>query len=603
MNKYPASARLLIAFLLVLGCQCLILAQNTAKPNVIFILTDDQGYGDLGCTGNPYIKTPFLDALNKESVCFTNFHVGTTCAPSRAGLMSGQYGNKVGAWHTIKGREILSKEVPTVANVFQDAGYKTAIFGKWHLGDSYPFRPQDRGFGEVLIHKGGGIGQSPDYWNNDYFDDTYFHNGKPEKFEGYCTDVWFDNALKFINQNKNQPFFCYLPLNAPHGPFNIADKYSNPYKGNSKIPNANFYGMIANIDENVGKLREKLKELNLDKNTIIVFMTDNGTSSGVSFDKNGQVTKGFNAGMRGTKGSPYEGGHRVPFFIHWSGGQINQHKELDALASYIDFMPTILDLCNIKIPINKGLDGMSLLPLIQGKTQDGLDRFLVVDTQREEFLIKDKDACVMQNHWRFLKIKGQTQLFDLKNDAGQTTDVSAQNPKLVQEMNAAYESWWAKISVNKEAYSRLIIGSKNEKEVTLNTHDCHSEDLNPAWNQDLVRKGIVEHGFWSLEVAKKGKYIIELRRYPKESDLEINAEAPLSIAPPGGSNYAVGKKMNYQKAQIRFGDTKMLKNVEPNQKAIQFEVTLPKGNLDFHAEFLDSKNEINNSYYVYIKSK
>jgi len=269
------------------------------KPNVIFILTDDQGYGDLACHGNPWIKTPNLDKLHSESVRFTNFHVGTTCAPSRSGLMTGKYCNKVGVWHTVNGREILREGETTLAEKMKTAGYKTGIFGKWHLGDNYPFRPQDRGFDEVLIHGGGGVGQQPDYWENDYFDDTYFHNGKPQKYKGYCTDVWFSEALKFIKANKNKPFFCYLPTNAPHGPYNIADKYSNPYKNNPNIPNPNFYGMITNIDENIGRLREELKKMGIDKNTILVFMTDNGTAAGVKFGKNGEVVSGYNADMRG----------------------------------------------------------------------------------------------------------------------------------------------------------------------------------------------------------------------------------------------------------------------------------------------------------------
>jgi arylsulfatase A-like enzyme len=213
--------RLLIIWILFLS-RFLVYGQ---KPNVILILTDDQGYGDLACHGNSFIKTPNLDKLHAGSVRFTDYHVATTCAPTRAGLMTGKNCNKVGAWHTIIGRELLRKEEVTMAEIFKKAGYVTGIFGKWHLGDNYPFRPQDRGFDEVLIHGGGGVTQTPDYWNNDYFDDTYFYNGKPQKYNGYCTDVWFSEATKFISKHKKQPFFCYLATNAPHSPFNITDKY------------------------------------------------------------------------------------------------------------------------------------------------------------------------------------------------------------------------------------------------------------------------------------------------------------------------------------------------------------------------------------------
>ncbi|MCK4999127.1 MAG: sulfatase-like hydrolase/transferase, partial [Anaerohalosphaera sp.] len=186
---------------------------KTKHPNVILIITDDQGYGDLACHGNKIIKTPNMDSLYAQSTRLTNFHVGPTCAPTRAALMTGRYCNRTGVWHTVMGRSMLRKDETTIANVFTDTGYKTAFFGKWHLGDNYPFRPQDRGFQEVLAHGGGGITQAPDHWNNDYFDDTYFHNGTHKKCTGYCTDVWFENAIKFIEQNKNRPFFCYLATN------------------------------------------------------------------------------------------------------------------------------------------------------------------------------------------------------------------------------------------------------------------------------------------------------------------------------------------------------------------------------------------------------
>jgi arylsulfatase A-like enzyme len=183
------------------------------RPNVVLVMTDDQGYGDLACHGNSIIKTPNLDALHAQSTRLTNFHVGPTCSPTRASLMTGRYCNRTGVWHTVMGRSLLRKDEVTMADVFRAGGYKTGIFGKWHLGDNYPFRPQDRGFDEVLIHKGGGIGNTQDYWGNDYFDDTYFRNGRPERFEGYCTDVWFTEAIKFIEANKDRPFFCYLPTN------------------------------------------------------------------------------------------------------------------------------------------------------------------------------------------------------------------------------------------------------------------------------------------------------------------------------------------------------------------------------------------------------
>ncbi len=231
-------------------------SKDQKKANVIIIITDDQGYGDLSCHGNPTLKTPNIDKIYSQSVRFTNFHVSPTCSPSRAALMTGLYSNKAGVWHTIAGRSLLREDKKTIADYFKENNYNTAIFGKWHLGDNYPFRPQDRGFNNVLIHGAGGIGQTPDYFDNDYFDDHYLQNGKFEKYDGYCTDVWFDEAIKFIQRQNNKPFFCYISTNAPHGPLFVEDKYSLPYDQGS-VFSKEFYGMISNIDYNVGNLTKK----------------------------------------------------------------------------------------------------------------------------------------------------------------------------------------------------------------------------------------------------------------------------------------------------------------------------------------------------------
>ncbi|MFO7903252.1 MAG: sulfatase-like hydrolase/transferase [Pirellulaceae bacterium] len=242
----------LIAFSLALGgvlisaaCSGRLAAAESARPNVILVITDDQGYGDLACHGNTVIQTPNLDRLHAESVRLTDFHVSPVCTPTRAGLMTGQNPVRVGAWGTTWGRSLPRADATTMAEVFQRSGYHTGCFGKWHLGDNFPFRPQDRGFQEVLIHGGGGVGQAPDYWGNDYFDDTYFRNGTPQKCEGYCTDVWFKAAIDFIQADADRPLFCYLSTNAPHGPFLVAPKYSRPYKDQGvPSPMAEFYGMI-----------------------------------------------------------------------------------------------------------------------------------------------------------------------------------------------------------------------------------------------------------------------------------------------------------------------------------------------------------------------
>ncbi len=565
-------------------------------PNIIFILTDDQGYGDMGCHGNPWIKTPNTDRLYSQSVRFTNFHVGTTCAPTRAGLMTGKYCNKVGVWHTIKGREILSSEETTLAESLKKVGYRTAIFGKWHLGDNYPYLPQYRGFDEVLIHGGGGVGQQPDYWDNDYFDDTYFHDGQPEKFNGYCTNIWFTEALKFIKKNKTTPFFCYLATNAPHSPFHVEKKYGYLYKNNPNIPNPNFYGMITNLDENLGKLRETLDSLGIAQNTILIFMTDNGTSGGVEFDEDGGVILGYNAGMRGKKGSPYDGGHRVPFFLHWPGGRIAIGKNISNITSYIDLMPTILDLCGVLSSTDISFDGISLKPLIYGKGGRWPKRVLFTDTQREEFLVKYKQFTAMTDRWRLV---GKDELYDILTDPGQENNVAGEHPEIVKRLLSAYEKWWTDVSWNADQYNYIKIGAI-ENPVRLNSHDCHMKEGMPAWSQYMVRNAEGENGFWAVEIVQSGKYEFELYRWPKESHLRLNDPAPEGEKIPGGKAYPEGKALTINKARIKIGGQELYKEVSDSDSYASFTLELKKGTYKLECRFIDAENIDRDSYYVYV---
>ena len=310
----------------------------TRRPNFVFVLTDDQGYGDLGCHGNDAIRTPNLDRFHGDAVRFTDFHVGTTCAPTRAGLLTGHFCNSAGVWHTIGGRSLLREDEWTLADALRGAGYRTGQFGKWHLGDSQPFRPHERGFERAVYHNGGGIGNIGDAWGNDYFDDTYYVNGVPTKFEGYCTDVFFREGLRFIEQHRDEPFYCHISTNAPHGPLNVEPHYASAYADSTPHEDrARFYGMITNIDDNFGLLVRRLDELGLADDTIVVFMTDNGTATGVELDEHGYPQQGpgsFNAGMRGKKGSPYDGGHRVPFFLRYPGAGVQGGRDVRRAGRY-----------------------------------------------------------------------------------------------------------------------------------------------------------------------------------------------------------------------------------------------------------------------------
>ena len=569
------------------------------KPNIILIMTDDQGYGDLGCHGNPWIKTPEMDKLYSQSVRLTDFHVGTTCAPTRSGLMTGRNCNEVGVWHTIIGRNLLRQGEVTIADILKENGYGTGIFGKWHLGDNYPYLPQDRGFDEALIHGGGGVGQTPDYWNNDYFDDTYFRNGVPEQFEGYCTDVWFSEALKFIESKKEQPFFCYIAPNAPHGPFHIPQKYIDMYKDIEDIPNPNFYGMITNIDENLGVLRSKLKEWKIDENTILIFMTDNGTSAGIQLDKASFPTgKGYNAGMRGKKGSAYEGGHRVPFFIHWPKGELSHGKNVDFITSYTDVVPTLLDLVDIEYKAALSFEGESLVPLLKDPESEWKSRTIITDTQRKEFLHKWKDASIMTDDYRLIRGK---ELYDFNLDAGQTTDISEQHPEIVEKMRADYEAWWARVSQRSDEINPIPVGY-DESHVTLTCHDIHADDGKmPAWNQTQVRLNRNPNGFWIIDVKRAGKYSIALHRYAKETNAGFNEAVPIGDDIDGGRPYPEGRPINVTKAKLKVGDREEEQNISSDALNAVFELELEAGEQELKSWLIDQDEVEVGAYYVYIQ--
>lgn len=547
-------------------------------PNVVLVVTDDQGYGDLGCHGNPVLRTPNLDVLYRRSARLTDFHVGPTCAPTRASLMTGRYCNRTGVWHTIMGRSLLRRDEVTMADVFAACGYRTGIFGKWHLGDNYPYRPQDRGFHEVLIHGGGGVGQTPDAWGNDYFDDTFLHNGAPEKFSGYCTDVWFDGAIRFIEDNRDRPFFAYLATNAPHSPYRVPERYSRPYR-DKDVPNADFYGMIANIDENVGRLLDRLKSLALEDNTIVIFMTDNGTAAGFLRDK------GFNAHMRGTKGSEYDGGHRVPCFIRWPAGGLDGGRDVSRLTSHIDLLPTLIELCKLPSPAGVTFDGASILPLLKANEGRWPDRVVVTDSQRIERPQKWRQCAVMTDRWRL--VNGR-ELYDISADPGQKNDVSREHAEVVRELRDAYEKWWLDVSVRFDAYCDIVIGSDKENPSSLTSHDWHEADPSP-WNQTHILQGVEANGFWTVEVERAGEYEFSLRRWPKEADTPIHA------AIPGG------RAIQATRARLEIGQIRLETPVSEYAKEAVFRVGLEPGRMKLQTWFIGQDAAPRGAYYVYVK--
>ena len=569
-------------------------APPSSQPNVIIVITDDQGYGDLSAHGNPWLKTPNLDRLHGESIRFTDFHVATTCSPTRSSVMTGKYCNRVGAWHTIMGRHMVWSDEVMMPELFREAGYATAMFGKWHLGDNFPYRPQDRGFDYVFAHGGGGVGQTPDHWNNDYFDDTYFRNGVPEKKEGYCTDVWFEEAISFMEQNKDKPFFCYLATNAPHGPFHVDPVYSNPYEKNEDIVNANFLGMIANIDENMGRLRQKLKDLQIADNTILVFMTDNGSAAGSQLDNQQFVSKGYNAGMRGKKGSPYEGGHRVPCFIHWKNGNLFIGRDIKQLAGAIDLAPTLLDLCGIAAPPDIEFDGTSLKPLLEGK-KGWENRILFADTQREDTLKKYKQYCVMEGEWRL--VNGE--LYHLGQDPEQRHDLSAEHSFRKQNLMAVYEAWWMRTTERKDEYTYIPLGEKSGEQV-LTQHDIHPETPSqPAWHQSHIRAGKISKGYWVVKVEEAGTYQFQLRRWPKESQLKQGESAPEGDMIPKGPAFKEGEALALKTAVVQIAGQTKEKSVDTDAESTDFSLSLEPGQYRLWANYVSESGEENSAYYVY----
>jgi arylsulfatase A-like enzyme len=547
-------------------------------PNVILIMTDDQGYGDLSVHGNPILKTPHMDQLHSESIRFTNFHVDPTCSPTRSALLTGRYSTRTGVWHTINGRSLMRTEEVTMAEVFQANGYRTAMFGKWHLGSNYPSRPMDQGFDRSIMHLDGAIGGGPDYWGNDYFDDHYLVDGEWRPFKGYCTDVWFDETAKFIEANRDHPFFVYLSPNAPHWPYIVEDRYAEPFRKTGMPEDlANFYGMIVNIDENLGKLRKRLKELNLSEDTLLLFMTDNGTTAGwICLDSGYQY---YNSGMRGWKGSEWEGGHRVPLFMHWPQGGLKTGKDVEALTAHIDILPTLVDLLDLKMPKGPKVDGISMKSLMGGSdSRVFAERTLFAHVQRTDTPPKWEKSVAMHGSWRLCN--GEA-LYDLSKDPGQKTNVSKDHPEMVRKLRAAYESWWADLEPSTRQTVHLGLGGL-ENPVTLYSHDwLMPGEKRAVWHQNQIRRGELTNGPWAVSVETAGLYEIKLFRW-----------APY-----------LNKVMDMSSARLSVGGFDEAIALQATDTCASFEVNLPIGPAMLQGWLTRPSGEVSGAYYVTVELK
>lgn len=446
------------ALLLPAAALCAGLAAEPPRPNIVFILTDDQGYGDLSCHGNPILRTPNLDRLHDEAVRFTDFHVSPTCAPTRAALLTGRHEFRNGVTHTIYERERLCLEAVTLPEVLREAGYTTGIFGKWHLGDEPERWPSRRGFDEMFIHGAGGIGQTypgscGDAPDNTYFNPAILHNGRFVRTEGYCTDVFFRQALAWIEQVKGRkPFYAHIALNAPHAPLQVRPEDEARYRGKVAPDAAKFFGMIANIDDNVGVLLSRLAAWGLETNTLVVFMNDNGGTAGV---------KVYNAGMRGAKGTPWLGGTRAASFWRWPG--VFQPADCAALTAHIDFFPTLAELAGAKLegPVRAQVEGRSLVPLLRNPSAPWPERTLFTHVgrwARGSPPQKYGPCAVRSGRWHLVHeakaAPGAWQLFHVKADPGERTDVAGEHPEVVARLTAEFDRWWDSVQpqlVNEKA--------------------------------------------------------------------------------------------------------------------------------------------------------
>lgn len=503
------------------------------RPNIVLIMTDDQGYGDLNITGNPVLETPQIDTLARAGVSMTTFYVSSVCSPTRASLMTGRYNYRTGVIDTFKGRSMMHPEEVTVAEVLRQAGYATGIFGKWHLGDNYPLRAQDQGFEEALVHQGGGLAQPSEPIENGrrYTDPVLFHNGRRVNTSGYCTDVYFDGALRFIDQSRQEgrPFFAYIAPNAPHDPLHdVPQALYAKYKardlarvllGNAKDADrvARIFAMVENIDQNLGRLMAHLRRHGLVENTLVIFMTDNGPA-----------TRRYVGPMRGTKSEVYDGGIRSPFFAHWPA-RLKAGKSSDRIAAHIDVMPTLLEAASIPVPPEARLDGQSLLPLLEGRETAWPDRILVLQSHRGDAPVPFHNVAVRDQRWKLVHATGfgresmpegvPFELYDMVLDPREEDNLAAAHPDVVQRLRAAYTAWFKDVSTTRPdnfAPARMIVGSDRQDVTTLTQQDWRVPPQSEGWGID---------GKWHLRAERDAVYDVELRWPEPIEPAEITVHA------------------------------------------------------------------------------
>ena len=496
-----------------------------ARPNVLLIISDDQGYGDLSLHGNPHLRTPNLDRLATNGIQFDRFFVSPVCAPTRASLLTGRYSLRTGARHVTRGEETMRSEEVTIAEALRGAGYRNGYFGKWHNGEHFPYTPQGQGFHDVF-------GFNLGHWNN-YFDTTLERNAKPEKTRGFVTDVLTDEALKFIESNRTRPFFCYVAYCVPHSPFQCPDRYFDKHKRaglNDYL--ASVYGMVENMDDNIGRMLAKLDELKLRDNTIVIFLSDNGPNGAR-----------YNSGMRGVKGTFHEGGTRVPFFINWPE-KFKEPHIVREIAAHIDVFPTLLELCGVPMPKTLPQDGRSLVPLLDGQTNAWSDRILF--NQWMAGPRPDQSGSLRTQRFRAVKNGSNWELFDMQRDPEQKRDASAEFPDEKRRLVTAYEQWWKEIKAQLPAPwpPPIPVGHVEENPVELPVPQSQfsgglrfsGKHPNNAWLTNWASTNArVE---WTLDVVRAGNYAVTLSYLCRQGDAGARIRVKAGDASIEGSTRA-----------------------------------------------------------------
>ena len=478
-----------------------------SRPNVVIVIMDDLAYGDLACHGNPHTRTPHLDRLHGESTRLTRYLSGPVCTPARAALFTGRHAYRTRAIDTYLGRSMIDPEEVTLAELLRDGGYATGLFGKWHLGDCYPCRPLDKGFEECVMHRGGGLWQPAGLGRDSYHDPDLMHNGELRRYNGYCTDIFFDEALKFIEEEARGPFFAYVATNAPHTPLEVAEDWSQPYRDMGLCESeSRLYGMVENIDYNVGRLSRKLDDLGIGENTILIYTSDHGPC-GSSRDASGRVR--FNAGLRGIKGGFYEGGIKVPFFIRWPAG-IAAGRDLRLLANPIDLLPTLCAAATVDPPADRIIDGRNLLPLLTGEMEIEAwpERSICMQWHRGDAARRHRNYAVIGPRYKLLRPEGSEmdELYDLTEDPAEERDICGEHPEIAVSMRHEYERWFDDVSSTRpDNYDppRIVIGTERENPTGLTRQDWRLYGEEEGWNSD-------NPGYWLVEIAAKGDYSLRI---------------------------------------------------------------------------------------------